>query len=64
MKLVKIIVSGLIIFTSVPVFAEPYLAIKSGKACNSCHVSPTGGGMRTAFGVIMDIHKNKLFAII
>lgn len=50
MKLVKIIVSGLIIFTSVPVFAEPYLAIKSGKACNSCHVSPTGGGMRTAFG--------------
>ena len=35
-----------------PAYAEPYMALRTGNSCASCHTNQTGGGKRTLFGAL------------
>jgi hypothetical protein len=52
-KLLWLAIIGLLAtFAASTVKAEPYLAVQTGYKCVQCHVNPTGGGMRTQFGLV------------
>jgi hypothetical protein len=50
MNFFKVSALGVLLALAGAASAEPYLAAQMGLKCVQCHVNPTGGGMRNAYG--------------
>ena len=42
-----LVLTVLVILPAARAGAEPYMALREGRKCGTCHVNQTGGGMRT-----------------
>ncbi|MDP7448270.1 MAG: hypothetical protein QF689_06775 [Candidatus Latescibacteria bacterium] len=42
----------LLVLAGTKAAAEPYIALREGLKCSTCHVNHTGGGMRNGFGAL------------
>ncbi len=45
------VLAVLVLTSAATVRAEPYMAIREGRKCGTCHVNQTGGGMRTLLAI-------------